>query len=114
VSPTQNVVEHRLGPIDQIAVGEGREFTVAGLNIAVFRLRGGGIAATQAQCPHRNGPLADGIVGMNSIVCPLHNWKFALTTGAAEVGDCDITTYPARIDATGDVLIALPQPAESE
>ncbi len=108
MSPTQSVTEHQLGPIDQIAVGEGREFTVAGLRIAVFRLRGGGIAATQGRCPHRDGPLADGLVGMNSIVCPLHNWKFALATGAAEVGDCDITTYPARIDHAGNALVALP------
>ena len=110
MTATQSLVEHRLGAADQIPVGEGRQFTVAGLHIAVFRLRGGGIAATQAECPHRNGPLADGILGMDSIVCPLHNWRFALATGTAEVGDCDIATYPARLDAAGDIVVELPPP----
>jgi nitrite reductase (NADH) small subunit len=114
MTATQSLVEHRLGPIDQIAVGEGRQFTVAGMRIAVFRLRGGGIAATQAECPHRQGPLADGLVGMNSVVCPLHNWKFALATGAAEVGDCDITTHPVRIDSNNDVIVELPPLAGAE
>lgn len=111
MSATETVVEHRLGPIDQIPIGEGRTFRVAGQDIAVFRLRGGGIAATQAQCPHRGGPLADGIVGLDSIVCPLHAWRFSLATGQAEVGDCDITVHPCRIDEHGGILVRVPATA---
>lgn len=102
-----SLVEHRLGPVDLIPEGEGKEFVVDGYRVAVFRLRGGGVAATQAECPHRGGPLADGMVGMGAVICPLHHWRFALTTGAAEVGDCDIATHPVRIDASGDVLVTL-------
>ena len=108
MSATETVVEHRLGPIDQIPIGEGRTFRVGGQDIAVFRLRGGGIAATQAQCPHRGGPLADGIVGLDSIVCPLHAWRFSLSTGLTEVGDCDIAVHPCRVDAGGEILVTVP------
>ena len=108
MSASETVALHRLGPIDQIPIGEGRAFEVAGHDIAVFRLRSGGLAATQAECPHRAGPLADGIVGMDSVVCPLHAWRFAFVTGQAEVGDCDIAVHPCRIDADGHILVTVP------
>ncbi len=104
---TERLAEHRLGPVDQIPIGEGRAFCVAGQDIAVFRLRGGGVTATQAACPHRGGPLADGIVGLDSVVCPLHAWRFALGTGQAETGDCDITVHPCRLDPNGEILVTL-------
>lgn len=108
MSATAGVVDHRLGRVDQIPVGEGRTFRVGGHEIAVFRLRGGGVAATQAECPHRGGPLADGIVGLDSVVCPLHAWRFGLSTGRAESGDCDIAVHPCRVEAPGDIVVTLP------
>lgn len=101
------VAHHRLGPVGQIPVGEGRQFTVAGRRIAVFRLRSGAVAATDAQCPHRGGPLADGMLGMDSVVCPLHSWRFALPGGVAEVGDCDLVTHEARVDDEGWIVVDL-------
>jgi len=100
-------VAHRLGPMDQIPVGEGREFEVAGRRIAVFRLRSGGVAATDAQCPHRGGPLADGLVGMDRVVCPLHGWRFALRSGAAELGDCDLVIHTTHVDDAGEIVLEL-------
>ncbi len=100
-------VAHRLGPVAQIPLGEGREFTVAGRRIAVFRLRSGAVAATDAGCPHRGGPLADGMLGMDSVVCPLHARRFALPSGVAESGDCDLVTHPARVDADGGIVVDL-------
>lgn len=108
MSAVESLVEHRLGPVEQIPLGEGRTFTVAGYTIAVFRLREGSVAATQAECPHRGGPLADGIVGMDSVVCPLHAQRFTLLTGVAEVGDCDIDVHPCHVDAQGDIVVAIP------
>jgi hypothetical protein len=52
----------RLGPMDQIPVGEGRAFAVGEKQVAVFRPRGGGLHAVRAICPHRGGPLADGLI----------------------------------------------------
>ena len=59
---------------------EGRRATVDGRRVAVFRLPNG-FAATDAACPHRGGPLSDGIVADDCVTCPLHNWRLNLRTG---------------------------------
>jgi nitrite reductase (NADH) small subunit len=92
-----------LGPIDQVPVGEGRVFDVAGRAVAVFRLRSGAVAATSAVCPHRGGPLADGIVGGEVVICPLHQRKYDLETGACLSGDDAVAVYGAHVDAEGHV-----------
>ena len=99
--------EISLGPLSAIPPGEGREFVVEGVEVAVFRLRDGGVRATQARCPHREGPLADGLTGGNTVVCPFHSWKFDLSTGLPVLGDCSIRVYPVRIDADGLIFLTL-------
>jgi nitrite reductase (NADH) small subunit len=59
---------------------EGRRATVDGRRVAVFRLPDG-FAATDAACPHKGGPLSDGIVADDCVTCPLHNWRLNLRTG---------------------------------
>src|SRR5882724_11768766 len=86
-----------LGPLSAIPKGEGRTFDVAGLRLAVFRGRDGAVFATQAECPHRQGPLADGLLGSGTLICPLHSLKFDLTTGLAVNGDCSLRTYRATL-----------------
>lgn len=81
-------VEHRLGPVEEIPVGEGRCYAVDGEQVAVFRLRNGTVHATQATCPHRGGPLADGQLDDRVVVCPLHAYAYVLETGR-RVGDED-------------------------
>lgn len=51
---------YRLGPLADIPVGEGRAYAVDGDQIAVFRLRGGGLRAVSALCPHAGGPWRTG------------------------------------------------------
>jgi nitrite reductase (NADH) small subunit len=77
-----------LGRLDEIPLGEGRVFRVDGRDIAVFRCRDGEVHATDAACPHRGGPLADGLVGDGTVVCPLHGCVFDLRTGTAKGRDC--------------------------
>lgn len=78
-----------LGGLDQIAPGQGRCFVVEGEEVAVFRPRSGGIFALGHRCPHRQGPLADGIIGGGQVVCPLHGHKFDLATGkGSELSEC--------------------------
>lgn len=96
-----------LGPLSQIPPGEGREFRVYGRQIAVFHARSGAVYATQAICPHREGPLVDGLLGGSVLVCPLHAWKFDLSTGSAISGDCPITTYPVRLDDEGRIVLTI-------
>ena len=66
---TPNRIETKLGPGDRIPPGEGRVYSVDGENIAVFRTRSGEGCAVQAACPHRGGPLADGLVGGTTLFC---------------------------------------------
>jgi nitrite reductase (NADH) small subunit len=65
------------------------------MKLAVFHTRAGEIFATQAECPHRGGPLADGLVDAHTVVCPLHDRIYDLRTGQG--ADCAITTYPVEI-----------------
>jgi nitrite reductase (NADH) small subunit len=96
-----------VGPLSAIPVGEGRTFSLDGLRVAIFRTRDGGVFATQADCPHKQGPLADGLTGGGMVVCPLHSWKFDLKTGQAAYGDCGIKTYPARLDSEDRIIVTL-------
>jgi nitrite reductase (NADH) small subunit len=99
VAPTAGRFD--LGPIDQIPPGEGRNFDVAGRRVAVFRTRDGRVFATQAECPHRGGPLADGLLGAGTIVCPLHEWRFDLASGESANGVCPIAVYAIGVDEVG-------------
>ena len=97
-----------LGPVERIPLGEGREFSVEGELVAVFRLRAGGLRATQAKCPHRDGPLADGIIGGGRVICPLHAFKFGLETGQPIGNECDsLKTYQVSISDDGEILLRL-------
>jgi nitrite reductase (NADH) small subunit len=99
--------ELMLCPVTAIPPGEGRAFDVAGMRVAVFRSRSGDLFATQAECPHRGGPLADGLLGGKTLICPLHAWKFDLSTGDALAGECRLETYPVRVDDAGQVMLTL-------
>ena len=68
--------------VDDVPPGEGRAITLDGRRIAIFRAAGGWYAL-DAACPHRGGPLADGIVCDRAVICPLHERRFDLQTGAA-------------------------------
>ena len=104
---TRDRAEVKLGPLTAIPPGEGRNFEANGEKLAVFHTRGGAVFATQAGCPHRGGPLADGLVGGETLICPLHSWKFDLASGATLFGECGLKVYSARIDEAGDVIVTL-------
>jgi len=98
--------ERKLGPLSTIPPGEGRNFDVLGEKIAVFRTRTDQVFAVQAACPHRGGPLADGLLGGSTLICPLHGWKFDVSTGAALFGDCGLKTYPVEVDESGQIVLS--------
>jgi nitrite reductase (NADH) small subunit len=68
--------------VDDVPLGEGRVVTLGARRIALFRTRGAWYAL-DAVCPHRGGPLADGIVCDRAVICPLHERRFDLASGAA-------------------------------
>ena len=104
-------MEMTLAPVGAIPEGEGRTFVVGGERVAVFRMRGGQVFAVQGECPHRGGPLADGLTGGSTVVCPLHAWKVNLASGAverpAQGRDHCVTTYPTRVEH-GVLVVGLP------
>lgn len=100
-------MEVTLAPVSSIPEGEGRTFRIGEARLAVFRSRAGEVFATQAECPHKGGPLADGLLGGSTLICPLHAQKFDLTTGRALSGECSLKTYPARLSPTGQILVEL-------
>lgn len=72
--------------------------------IALFRTDQNEVFAASDTCPHKGGPLSEGIVHGQSVTCPLHNWVFDLNTGQARGEEGRIATYPVRIE-DGRVLI---------
>jgi nitrite reductase (NADH) small subunit len=99
---------------------EGRSIQIGDREIAIFnledpstRLGAGGFLAVDNKCPHKGGPLCDGIVTGRSVVCPLHAWKINLESGAVErpgsAGAC-VQAYPVRVD---DGIVAVLVPAAS-
>ncbi len=104
----ESVVSCNLGSVERIPLGEGREYEVAGETIAIFRERQGALYAVQAQCPHRAGALADGIVGAGKLICPLHAFKFELATGAPLGHECGpLKTYGVKVNDCGEILLTV-------
>ena len=64
-----------------IAEGTGKTLTVNGTDVAVFRA-GGQLCAIANRCPHAGGSLADGVLDGDEVICPLHNYRFDVKTGA--------------------------------
>ena len=74
--------------VDDIPVlGSRRVTRPQGLDVAVFRNDTGGVFALLDRCPHKGGPLSQGIVFGTSVACPLHNWTIGLCTGQAAAPD---------------------------
>jgi nitrite reductase (NADH) small subunit len=89
---------YNLGSIDKVPLGQGLCYKVGGREIAVFRQRNGKVFATQNRCPHKQGALAEGIIGDGKVICPLHSHKFELDTGHGSEKDECLTVYPIRVE----------------
>src|SRR3546814_12674323 len=76
-----------IGPVGQLPALGARTLPVQGGEpIAIFRTANGGVHALVDKCPHKVGPLSQGIVHDTSVTCPLHNWRISLITGEAQIG----------------------------
>ena len=77
------------------------------MDVAVFRTRDDEVFALRDACPHKGGPLSQGIVHGATVTCPLHNWKIDLASGEAQGPDEGCTNvFSTKVD-DGRVLIAL-------
>ena len=88
----------RVCRIEEIPLGLGHAFQVRERILAIFRTREGKVFATDNRCPHRGGPLADGLLAGEMVVCPLHLFKFHLATGDCDQAHvCEVETFPAEV-----------------
>ncbi len=94
----------QIGHVSEIPLGQGKCFTIGRHEVAVFRARDGALFAVENRCPHRGGPLAEGIIGQAQVICPLHGYKFDLTTGHQVGGAECIKTYKIRQEGSSIVL----------
>jgi nitrite reductase (NADH) small subunit len=98
----------RVTNAENIPLREGRAVTIGHEQVAIFNL-GDKFLAVENRCPHRGGPLADGIVSGDSVVCPLHQWKVCLSSGAVvrpqEQQAC-VRSFPVQV-IDGVVLVEI-------
>lgn len=89
-----------VGTIRDIPSSSGRLFLKEdGEEIGIFRLTDGRIFAVENRCPHRGGPLTEGIVSGHFVFCPLHDRKISLKEGKVEPPDSGcVKTFPVKIE----------------
>jgi nitrite reductase/ring-hydroxylating ferredoxin subunit len=104
-TPTRTI---RLASIDDIPEGEGREFKVGDLYVALFR-HNGQFYAMEDACPHAGAPLNNGPVRNGTVTCLWHGWRFNLHDGACIniPKGWNVTTYPVTIRGQ-DLFVTIP------
>ena len=94
-----------VGDLEEIPRLGARVVRTAFGDIAVFRTAGDEVFALRDRCPHKGGPLSQGIVYDKRVACPLHNWVISLETGQAQGADKgSVATYPVDL-AQGRILL---------
>lgn len=102
--------------VDDIPVlGARRVARPAGMDVAVFRNAENQVFALLDRCPHKGGPLSQGIVFGTSVACPLHNWAIGLDDGCAKSPDegctprfaCKVEGEQVMLDARELATLAL-------
>jgi nitrite reductase (NADH) small subunit len=100
-------------------LGARRVLRERGLPVALFRAGSGGVHALLDRCPHKGGPLSQGIVLGDAVACPLHNWTIGLADGRARAPDegctpvfaCKVEGGQVYLDADELAALALDLPA---
>lgn len=118
-----------VGPIADLEPGEGRAYAVANTQIAVFRMTDGSLRATDAICPHKGGPLADGQFDLGhpgqanghgesdlgrsgqsdtgTVVCPLHQYAFRFADGTCTSAGIDAVRVYRVEELSGEIVVWL-------
>ena len=89
----------KIGEISDIPRQGSRCVKAGDMTIAIFRTVEDNVFAIEDKCPHKGGPLSQGIVHDGCVTCPLHNWVISLETGLAQGADDGATkTFPLNIE----------------
>lgn len=97
-----------IGTLDDIPRRAARVVKTARGDIAIFRTMDDQVFALDDKCPHKGGPLSQGIVQGESVTCPLHNWVISLRTGEAQGADQGCTRTIAVKLQDGRILLSWP------
>jgi len=94
--------------VDDIPVlGARRVRRPAGTDVAIFRTESDRVFALLDRCPHKGGPLSQGIVFGEHVACPLHNWAISLEDGQARAPDIGCATrFAVRVESGAVSLLA--------
>lgn len=104
-----------IGAIDDIPRQGARCVTAGETTIAVFRTGDDRVFALEDKCPHRAGPLSQGIVHDGCVTCPLHNWVISLADGTAQGADEGATpSFPVRLEGRSVFLSLPPSPEPNQ
>ncbi len=96
-----------IGPLEAVPREGARLVRTAGGCLAVFRTATDEVFALEDRCPHKDGPLSQGIVHGRSVTCPLHNWVVSLSNGEAEgADDGQVKTFPVKVE-DGRLLLGI-------
>ena len=86
------------------AEGEAKEFNCGGKEVCVARVDGS-LFAMDNVCPHRGGPLAQGVIDEGKLICPWHGWQFEIATGkSVQVPDTGVVVYKLSVEGE-DVFV---------
>ena len=96
-----------VGALEEIPLLGARTVATASGDIAIFRNSNDEVFALRDQCPHKQGPLSQGIVHGTSVTCPLHGWVISLASGEAQGLDIGCTPRFATKVEAGRVYLAL-------
>ena len=95
-----------IGAVEDIPRRGARCVNTPSGKIGVFRTLDDKIFAIEDHCPHKGGPLSQGIVHGNAVTCPLHNWVISLETGEAQGADEGrVPTIAVKVE-NGRILMA--------
>ena len=85
--------------------GQAREFSAGSRTLCIANIDGV-IRALDNECPHRGGPLAEGMIEQGKLICPWHAWSFDPATGATEYSQERVAVYPVNVEGN-DVFVKI-------
>ena len=105
ISPADCFVD--VCPLDVLPLGMGRAFVIEGRSVALFHRRSGAMFAVDNACPHKGGPLAEGMLAEGRVVCPMHARRYDGITGECDQpGECSVRVHSVTI-ANGIVRVGI-------
>ena len=94
----------KVAQLSELQAGVGKLVETNGKEVALFNVSGKVYAVTNV-CPHQGGPLSEGTIEDNTVVCPWHGWTFDVTNGVSPVNPrAKITTYEVKVEGN-DVFV---------